>query len=113
MPKTKNQGKFVGPFTASKIKDSDVVISYDELASNKDKKIPIHIARIYHERKNTSGSRKRKADDITDYEIKSKKNSQSASVCYNQSKNRKIMMVGDVSKTKVTQSKQVISIVHI
>ena len=56
------------------------------MASNKDNKVPIHIARIYHGCKNTSGSKKKKADDITDYEIKSKKNSQLASVCNNQSK---------------------------
>ena len=67
MPKTKNQGKYVGPFTASKITDSHVVISHKELASNKDKKVPIHIARVYHERENTPMSRKRKAVDITDY----------------------------------------------
>ena len=70
MPKTKNQGKFVGPFTASKITDRHVVISHDELASNKDKKVPFHIARIFHDRKNRSGSRKRKGDHITDYGIK-------------------------------------------
>ena len=51
MPKTKNQGKYVGPFTASKIMDSHVVISHEELGSNKDKKVPIHITRVYHERK--------------------------------------------------------------
>ena len=45
MPKTKNQGKYVGPFTASKIMDSHVVISHEELGSNKDKKVPIHITR--------------------------------------------------------------------
>ena len=44
---------------------------------------------------------------------KNKKNAQSASVCNNHSKNRKIMVVADVSKTKVSQSKQALSIVHI
>ena len=113
MPKTKNQGKYVGPFTASKITDSHVVISHKELASNKDKKVPIHIARVYHERENTPmSSRKRKAVDITDYGIKNRKISQSVSVRSNISKNRKIQDDdGDVSRTKVSQSNQVISMV--
>ena len=106
MPKTKNQGKYVGPFTASKIMDSHVVISHEELGSNKDKKVPIHITRVYHERKNASGSRKRNAGDIVDCEIKRKKASQSGSVCNAASRNRMNRKdnAGDVSKIKNSQS---------
>ena len=50
MPNTKSQGKFLGPFTVSRITDSHAIISKEELNSKRDKKVPIHITLLYYER---------------------------------------------------------------
>ena len=50
LPKTKKQSKYLGPYTVSKVTDSDVTISQTELGAKKDKKIPIHITRPYFAR---------------------------------------------------------------
>ena len=81
MPKTQGQDKYLGPFTTSRITDSHAVISKEELGSKKDKKVPIHIARPYHQRCSSSKSiaKKRKADDTSECESKRNKTSM---VCY-------------------------------
>ena len=73
MPNTKSQGKFLGPFTASRIIDSHAIISKEELNSKRDKKVPIHITQLYYERKeidsrltNTKSMEKRKVDLTSD-----------------------------------------------
>ena len=50
LPKTKKQAKYLGPYTVSKVTDSHVTISKDEIGAKKDKKIARHIARPYFER---------------------------------------------------------------
>ena len=50
IPKTKKQAKYLGPYTVSKVTDSHVTISRDEIGAKKDKKIARHIARPYFER---------------------------------------------------------------
>ena len=73
MPNTKSQGKFLGPFTASRITDSRAIISKEELNSKRDKKVPIHITQLYYERQeidsrlsNTKSTEKRKVDLTSD-----------------------------------------------
>ena len=50
MPNTKRQQKYMGPQTVKRVTDSHVVISQDQLGKQKEKRIPIHIARPYFER---------------------------------------------------------------
>ena len=76
MPKTQGEDKYIGPFTTSRITDSHAVITKEELGSKKDKKVPIHIARPYHQRCSNSSksiSKKRKGDETSECESKRKK----------------------------------------
>ena len=50
LPKTKKQAKYLGPYTGSKVTDSHVTNSKDEIGAKKDKKIARHFARPYFER---------------------------------------------------------------
>ena len=51
LPKTKNQSKYLGPYTVSKVTNNHVTISQTELGAKKDKKITFHITSPYFARK--------------------------------------------------------------
>ena len=84
MPNTKSQSKFLGPFTASKITDSHAIISKEELKSKKDKKVPIHITQLYHERQDNSGKitlgKRKSVAKIDSDEVKRSKSSHVCSI---------------------------------
>ena len=63
LPNTKKQPKYLGPYTISEVTNSNVTISKEELGTNRDKKIPIHIVRPYFQRSAKPGERKRKSTD--------------------------------------------------
>ena len=65
MPNTKQQRRYLGPYTVTRVTDSHAVIPDPKAGAGlkKEKKIPIDLIRLYHERDLEIGgnSRKRKS----------------------------------------------------
>ena len=54
LPNTKNKPKFVGPHTVCKVTESHITIYENISGAKKNKNIPIHLVRLYTERKPNS-----------------------------------------------------------
>ena len=47
LPNIKQKGEYIGPHTAKQVTENHIVIPKGELSSKRDKKVPIHIVRLY------------------------------------------------------------------
>ena len=64
LPKTKKQAKYNGPYTVSKVTDSHVTNSMDEIGAKKYKNIARHIERLYFERCTELQTKERSVLDV-------------------------------------------------